>query len=592
MIDMKVFLVFPPQWTPAMPHLALPVLTAYLRGHGVQVIQRDLNLETYEAVLSRAYLEQAFERLRAGVKSMRRSDLPEKTRWALERGPGLAGQVEHAKTIFRSPAFYDGDESLEAFSVIAQALELASQPFAPAQLDLLHYVPAFPVDSSRSLLHGVHDPQHNMFLDLFRNLVLPDIKREQPDILGISIPTTGQFLSGLTLAYLVKQSGLQCHVTVGGPHISMLREQLPRLPALFSLIDSAIVFDGELPLLRLAEAIASDGDLHKVPNLIYQKGDEICVNGVGESQQTTTRGAARMPDFDGLPLSRYLAPELVLPLMSAHGCYHGLCGFCNVGYGGGKAFYPLPVDLLLDQIAALEQKYNVHHIFFADEAIPPRTLRLLSSKLAERGSPVNWCGCARFESVLSKDLLETVSNGGGRMLLFGLETASDRLIEHMVKGTRRETMSRVLKESAQAGIWNHTFFFFGFPTEAMEDAQDTVNFIYAHQASIHSAAPGVFVLERYSPAYLEPARYGIRRLIEAPDRDLAINFDYEPESGIDADMANTLIERLQDVLPTKRYGQYYVHDVYRFLYASRLSGQNRPLPLWLADEDIQQDAGS
>ena len=25
-----------------MPHLALPTLTAYLRGHGVDVIQRDL----------------------------------------------------------------------------------------------------------------------------------------------------------------------------------------------------------------------------------------------------------------------------------------------------------------------------------------------------------------------------------------------------------------------------------------------------------------------------------------------------------------------------------------------------------------------
>jgi anaerobic magnesium-protoporphyrin IX monomethyl ester cyclase len=589
---MKVFLVFPPHWTPAMPHLALPVLTAYLRAHGVQVIQRDLNLETFDAALSRAYLEQAIERLRAEFKPMRRSDLPEKIRWALEQGAGLAGQVERAKTIYRSPAFYDGDASLEAFSVIIQSFELASLPFAPAQLDLLNYVPALPVDSSRSLLCAVHDPQHNMFLDLFRRLVLPDIEREQPDIVGISIPTIGQILPGMTLAHLVKQSGLRCHITVGGPHISMLRDQLPRVPALFSLIDSAIVFDGELPLLRLTEAIASNGDLRKVPNLIYKEGGEIYVNGGDDTRRPAPRVAAMTPDFNGLPLTRYLVPELVLPLMTAHGCYHGLCGFCNVGYGGGKAFYPVPVDQLLDQITTLEQKYGVHHIFFADEAIPPRTLRELSTRLAERGSPINWCGCARFERALSRDLLETVSRGGGRMLLFGLETASERMIEHMVKGTRRETMSRILKEGAQAAIWNHTFFFFGFPTEAIEDAQDTVNFIYAHQASIHSAAPGVFVLERYSPAHLHPARFGIRRVIEEPERDLAIYFDYEPESGIDANMAHTLIERLLDVLPTKRYGQYYVHDAYRFLYASHLHTRNQPLPLWLADEEVKQDAVS
>jgi hypothetical protein len=57
-------------------------------------------------------------------------------------------------------------------------------------------------------------------------------------------------------------------------------------------------------------------------------------------------------------------------------------------------------------------------------------------------------------------------------------------------------------------------------------------------------------------------------------------------------MAHTIIERLLDVLPVKRFGQYYVHDVYRFLYASRLRIQNQPLPLWLADEEIKQDAAS
>ncbi len=567
-----------------MPHLSLPVLTAYLRRHGVQVIQRDLNLETFDAVLSRAYLEQAVERLGAEFKPARPGGLPDRIRRALEQGAGLAGQVEQAKAIFRSPAFHDGEASLEAFGVIVRSLELASLPFAPAQLDLLHYVPASPLDSSRSLLEAVSDSQHNMFLDLFSRLVLPDIEREQPDILGISIATIGQILPGLTLAHLVKQSGLSCHITVGGPHVSMLRDQLPRVPALFSLVDSAVVFEGEAPLLRLAEAIASHGDLRQVPNLIYSEGGPpppppAPAGGVG--------GGAVTPDFDGLPLMRYFAPEPVLPLLAAHGCYHGRCGFCSVGYSGGRSFYALPVDQLLGQIATLEQKYGARHIFFADEAIPPRTLRELSARLAERGSPVNWCGCARFDRALSRDLLETVSRGGGRMLLFGLETASERMIEHMVKGTRRETMSRILEDAAQAGIWNHTFFFFGFPTEAMEDAQDTVNFIYAHQASIHSAAAGVFVLERYSPAHLHPARFGIRRVIEEPERDLAIHFDYEPESGMDAAMAHTAVERLLDVLPAKRYGQYYVHDVYRFLYASRLHAQSRTLPLWLADEEMK-----
>ncbi len=52
-------------------------------------------------------------------------------------------------------------------------------------------------------------------------------------------------------------------------------------------------------------------------------------------------------------------------------------------------------------------------------------------------------------------------------------------------------------------------------------------------------------------------------------------------------MAHTIVERLLDVLPIKRYGQYYLHDVYRFLYASRLHAQGQPFPLWLADEEVR-----
>jgi len=599
---MKVMLLFPPQWTPAMPHLALPVLTSFLRSHGVDVIQRDLNLETYDTILSRAYLQESIERLRARHPRGygRGQAVPERVRWAWAEGPALAAQVETAKAAFRSPAFYDGAKSLQAFLVIAQALELASLPYYPAQLDLLNYQSALPVDSSRHFLQAARDPGRNMLLDIFRRRVIPDIAREQPDIVGISVPTRGQMPAAVTLAYLIKEAGLPCHVTVGGPHITMLREQLPRIPALFGLFDSAVLFDGEMPLLRLAETLDSRGDLAQVPDLVYRAEGQVRVNEpLPQPLPYEGRGAispfpgreggqgGRSPDFDGLPLDRYLVPDLVLPLITAHGCYHGRCAFCNVGYGAGKGFHALPVEQVFDQIMALRAKYAVRHIFFADEAIPPRTLRELSAALAESGSPVAWCGCARFDRALSEPLLHSMAAGGCRMLLFGLETGSERMIQHMVKGTQAETMSWVLRASAGAGIWNHAFFFFGFPTETMADAQETVNFLYAHQDALHSASPGVFVLERFSPVHADPARFGVKRIYEAPDQDLAIYFDYEVETGLDEEMAHTVYERLLDALPTKRYGQYYLHDVNRFLYASHLHAQGKPFPLWLADEETK-----
>jgi radical SAM superfamily enzyme YgiQ (UPF0313 family) len=585
---MKVMLLFPPNWTPTMPHLALPTLTAYLRGHGVQVIQRDLNAESFDEILTRDFLRGSVERLRGdyGPYGTRRplrprTPPPDAVQWALRTGPQLATQVEQAKRVIRSDAFFDGPIGLRAFQVIADALEIASLPFFPASLQLQTYQSAEPVDSSRTLLHAVRDPRHNIFLDLYRRGILADIEREQPDIVGISIPSMPQMLAGMTLGYLIKAAGLPCHVTVGGPHISMLREQLPKVPAIFNLFDSAVVFDGEVALLRLAETLAGKGDLSTVPNLIYKDGDRIRVNARKEPEKIAD---LPLPDFDGLPLDLYLAPKPVLPLLTARGCYFGKCAFCNVGYGEPESFSQLRAEHLADQMLTLHNRYGVRHIFFADEAVTPRNLRALSPLLAERGAPVHWGGCARFEKVVSKELLQSMYDGGCRMILFGLESASDAIMQAMVKGTELPHMSRILRESAEAGIWNHTFFFFGFPGETLEDAQQTVNFLYEHKPYIHSAALGTFLMERYSPAHLSPQSFGVKLILEDPDKDLAIYFDYEVERGMDDRMASLVEERFLGTLPTKPYPQFYVSDVYRFLYASHLSERGLARPPWLAQE--------
>jgi anaerobic magnesium-protoporphyrin IX monomethyl ester cyclase len=589
---MKVMLLFPPNWTPTMPHLALPTLTAYLRANGVEVIQRDLNIEVFDTILTRRYMRQTVQRLRQIYtkrgslrpgQPARQTPPPETIRWALGQGPRLANQVEQAKNVIRSDAFFDGPIGLQAFQTLAQNLEVASLPFYPANLHLQSYESALSVDSSRALLQGVRDPRYNIFLDIYGRGAIADIEREQPDIVGISIPSMAQMLPGLTLGYLIKERGLDCHVTIGGPHISMLREEIPKVPAIFSLFDSAVVFDGEVPLLRLAEALAGRGDLSKVPNLIYNDGGAIRVTARKEQEKISD---LPLPNFQGFPLDRYLAPKLVLPLLTARGCYFGKCAFCNVGYGESEVFSQLRAEHLANQMAELHRTYGTRHIFFADEAITPRNLRDLRPALAKLGNPVHWGSCVRFEKVIDKPLLRAAYEAGGRMFLFGLETASEAIVQRMVKGTQLPHMHRILRESAEVGLWNHTFFFFGFPGETLEDAQETVNFLYEHKYHINSAALGTFLLERYAPAHRFPETFGIKRIIEDPNKDLAIYFDYDVEAGMDERMAELVADRFLESLPIKRHPQFYVHDVYRFLYASYLSERGQPMPPWLVPEEV------
>ncbi|MCE2467477.1 MAG: radical SAM protein [Caldilineaceae bacterium] len=582
----RVALLFPPNWTPTMPHLALPSLTAYLRQMGVAVMQRDLNAEVFDYILTPEYLRRSVAAVRrrwgsgsARARGVLEAPSRETVDWALTRGPELVRSVAAATDVVRSPAFYDGPEGFANFQILADCLELASLPFHPAHLHLQSYEAARPVDSSRNLLFGVSDRDHNMFLDIYEEIVLEDLEAFEPDVVGISIPSEAQVLAGFTLAHLVQEAGIDCHVTVGGPHISMLHDVLPKQPALFELIDSAVVYDGEIPLYQLACAVVDGGDLDGVPNLIYRKGRTLQVTERKEPEKIRN---LPLPDFDGFPLDRYLAPELVLPLMTARGCYFGQCAFCNVGYGEAESFSQLTARSLADQMLTLREKYGTRHIFFADEAITPRNLRGLSAILREEDEPLHWGGCVRFEKVIDQSLLDQMWAGGCRMIMFGLESASQAIIDHMIKGTELPHMSRILKESATAGIWNHTFFFFGFPGETLDDAQQTVNFIYAHGDQINSAAMGTFLMERLSPAYRYPASFGVSRIIEDPARDLAIYFPYEVSNGLDEAMAERVHDGVLDSLPTKPFPHFYVSDVYRFLYAGRLSLDGRPNPAWLA----------
>ncbi|MBN1284533.1 MAG: hypothetical protein JXB47_03965, partial [Anaerolineae bacterium] len=202
---MKAMLLFPPNWTPSMPHLALPTLTAYLRMHGVEVIQRDLNVEVFDEILTRRHMKDAVARLRQDygpnvtrTPAKRMHPRREQILWAINEGPRLADEVQEAKKVIRSDAFFDGPASLAAFETVIRCLEIASLPYYPASLHLQSFISAYPVDSSKGVLAGVGDAQHNIFLDIYRRGILEDIKRAKPDVVGISIPSMPQMLAGMT----------------------------------------------------------------------------------------------------------------------------------------------------------------------------------------------------------------------------------------------------------------------------------------------------------------------------------------------------------------------------------------------------------
>ncbi|MBN1643034.1 MAG: cobalamin-dependent protein [Anaerolineae bacterium] len=579
---MKVLLVLPPHWQPFMPQLALPVLSAYLRANGVEVIQRDLNAELFERLLSSGHLRSVVRQMRReerrvahkGLGAAQERENLELVSWARERGPALADRIDEVKATLRGPRFHAPALSRDAAFDLADGLRLASVPFYPAHLDIAGYHSPYPIDASQAIVVAARDRTFNLFRSFLQTAVLPQIRQERPDVVGISLTSSHQVVAAFTLAALIKEEGLDVHVTMGGRMVTGWRDRFPHAAPLWELIDSAVAFEGEVALLELVRAIDEGRDLATVPNLMVRQGTGVRVNAFVDPEPVA---CLPTPDFSGLPLDLYLAPELVLPVWASRGCYWGRCAFCNVGYDESKRFDELLGEQVAEEMLALSRRYGTDKFFFVDEALTPRMLKALSRQLVDRGTSFSWATCVRFEPGIDADLLRQIRRAGCRMLRFGMESGSQRVLDRMHKGTRVGTMQRVLRESAAAGIWNHIFLFLGFPGETEQDAQETTDFVHANQRAIHSIGSATFVLEPRARVGADPEEYGVSRIIPpGPGHDLHYYSEYEVSSGISSRRAEEIEAAFVESLPRKPNPQYYIHEVYQFLHACQFG--EKPLP--------------
>ena len=169
---------------------------------------------------------------------------------------------------------------------------------------------------------------------------------------------------------------------MGGSVFTKLIDNLQQNHLLFDLVDSFIVFEGEHALLGLIEQLEGKKDFSKVPNLVYKDDNRIRVN---QPFHIEDINALPTPDYDGFPLDRYLSPKRVLPLQGSRGCYWRKCTFCNLHVDNLK-FRLRNLDLVLEDMDRLKEKYNAEYMFFSDECMPVKQLDSLSSRLIEKGN--------------------------------------------------------------------------------------------------------------------------------------------------------------------------------------------------------------
>lgn len=519
---MRLSLLFPPGWTfhAGGPHLALPMLRSALERRSVEVRVRDLNVEVGRWLKARVENRQVLLACQTGTMAAYNDAY-----FASQRVLDEAAKAYGARWDVRLGFEY---EDLSSFS---------SQ------------------DSLRAAR------RESPFTRFYQEGVLAEIVDWQPDVIAFELACIQQMVPALQLCRMLRDAGCGAKIIVGGNTVTRLADSLAN-PALFDLVDAFALYQGEPTVLALADALRSPQPLASVPNIIWRDGGEVRRNAIDNRVDSDT---APTPDFEGLPLDEYWG-EPYLPLLSARGCYHGRCSFCAIPLGWGERQFAgmRSPELVFKDIVSCVEKYGISNFKFVDEAMPPRTIKYLATRLRSEGLKVQWEAYTRLEKAwVDSDLADVAAAGGFRKGYFGVEILEGRNREVLNKKDAANSID-LIRRCKGTGVLVHMFSMLGYPGTTAADARRTIEFALSKSDSIDTL--DIFAYG-YARGTSEPPGVKLR-----PDPRLDWALEIPFDSASDGVMSSADVDAMVEFYEEFVFAQQprLLHPTYRLMSPWRM----------------------
>lgn len=537
---MRVALIYPPTCDPTAPYLAVPMLTGFLRAHGVDVMPIDANIEAFDRLLAEKSLGSLRDRLEARLAELDRKtilDHQEQLEYAaLARARGDAhaapNGIERAKNTFRDEvAFHDPDAYASAVATVDAALRVVSATHHPLHLDFTAYRTPFGLTTMEEIERASR-PESDPFDDYVMNDLIPRLRDAKVDVVGLSVCFPGQLQPAYAFALKIKRELPHVHVTCGGPGITQMLIRLSghRLARALGPFDTACVFEGENTLLSLLRAIEENKNLRECTNVIVR--DKLMGARFLSGHGMEDLKALPPPDFDGLPLTKYFSPRLVLPYDPTRGCYWGKCTFCHYGLAevGTAAYRERDVTAITEHLRGLSEKYGTRHFYLSQDSVAPKTIVKLSQAIIDANLDIRWATDLKPEKYLTQERADTLRKAGAVACALGVESGSDRVLKLIDKGAPVAVVSTVVDHLSNAGIAAEAMCFTEFPTETHDEALQTLDFLGDRSDRIAVYIVGEFGLTHGSLVAQSPELFGIRETWELDGDHLGLGIFFAPHS--------------------------------------------------------------
>lgn len=335
---------------------------------------------------------------------------------------------------------------------------------------------------------------------------------ENYDVVAFSLMGRRQLAYVIAIAKKLRRSTKLKSIVLGGAFFND-KNALDIINTWKEVIDYIIVDEGWSPLPVLLTSLIDGVKRYDIPGVacIKENGEGTYNKGNGWD------GDLPVPNYRTINKQGYILQQNKLYGIEEDSIiYHILvgdrrcpyrCSFCRISENTKSAKKPTDIA---DEMIELNKQCGADCFSLVCNEMNPteQYFEEFLDRLLSYNKKLHWF-CYLRPNKLSYVTLMKARQAGCVLIRYGVETGSQKILDHMNKVLYVDEMEQIMKDTYEAGIWNHINIVTGYLHEDDNDVKLTLEFLDRNKDYIDSVRVNPFYIPVNSPIHLTPSKYGI-----------------------------------------------------------------------------------
>jgi len=317
--------------------------------------------------------------------------------------------------------------------------------------------------------------------------ILSEIKKMNPDLVGITCCFTGYIDDALKVAAIIKKADATVPVVMGGAHVTLEAESILRNN---QCVDFVVRNEGEITLEQLVRSIRGEVAIQSINGLCFRASNqEVVVNPPRELIKDLDMlpiPDRKLIDMEHYKRSNSLAFNFsrkspIATIMTSRGCPYE-CVFCSTKNIWKRKWRPRSLSHVFREIEMLVSDYGIREILILDDQFILHKERIddFCNYFIQRKLKIAFSNIAGVSAWLADDeeILVKMRQAGFYKITLPIESGNTATLKFIRKPINLVQVSKLINKANELGYWTGGFFIIGFPYETREQIRETIQFAY------------------------------------------------------------------------------------------------------------------